>query len=55
MSDYPYPESEHFPEDPAHLAYQLEYNTRWEPGFTARSFEFHYQPQAVVPETPRQP
>jgi tetratricopeptide (TPR) repeat protein len=55
MSDYPYPDAEHFPEDPAHLAYQLEYNTRWEPGFTARSFEFHYQPQAVVPETPRQP
>lgn len=28
MSKYPYPESENFPDDPTHLRYQLEYNTR---------------------------
>lgn len=28
MSKYPYPESENFPNDPAHLRYQLQYNTR---------------------------
>ena len=28
MSKYPYPESENFPNDPAHLRYQLEYNSR---------------------------
>ncbi len=28
MSKYPYPESENYPNDPAHLRYQLEYNTR---------------------------
>lgn len=42
MSRYPYPASEHYPDDPAHIAYQLNYNTRWEPGFTARPFEFEY-------------
>ena len=49
MSAYPYPASEHFPDDPAHIAYQLEYNTRWEPGFTARPFQFDYQPLASHP------
>jgi hypothetical protein len=28
MSRYPYPAPEHYPEDPAHAAYQREYNTR---------------------------
>lgn len=28
MSKYPYPDSEHFPDDQMHLRYQLEYNTR---------------------------
>ena len=28
MSSYPYPAKERFPEDPAHLAYQSEFNTR---------------------------
>jgi len=28
MSRYPYPENEHFPQDPIHLRYQHDYNTR---------------------------
>jgi hypothetical protein len=28
MSVYPYPDSEHFPTDPAHEQYRREYNTR---------------------------
>jgi Tfp pilus assembly protein PilF len=45
MSTYPYPTTEHYPNDPAHIRYQLEYNTRWEPGITARPFEFQYPPK----------
>ena len=28
MSAYPYPDTEHYPDDPAHRRYRLEYNTR---------------------------
>ena len=28
MSKYPYPETEHYPDDEAHKRYRLEYNTR---------------------------
>ena len=42
MSAYPYPATEHYPADPVHTAYQLEYNTRFESGTTARGFQFHY-------------
>jgi len=44
MSGYPYPPAEHYPDDAAHIAYQLEYNTRFESGVTGRTFQFHYQP-----------
>jgi hypothetical protein len=44
MSTYPYPATEHYPDDPAHIAYQLNYNTRFESGSPNRSFQFHYLP-----------
>jgi Flp pilus assembly protein TadD len=51
MSTYPYPAAEHYPTDLAHTAYQLEYNTRYEPGTTARPFQFDYVPHVSTPET----
>ncbi|WP_353068376.1 FG-GAP-like repeat-containing protein [Tunturibacter empetritectus] len=52
MSAYPYPATEHYPDDPAHTAYtayQLNYNTRYESGSPTRPYQFHYQPQASTP------
>jgi tetratricopeptide (TPR) repeat protein len=49
MSSYPYPATEHYPDDPAHTAYQLEYNTRFESGTPGRNFQFHY---ALHPSAP---
>jgi Flp pilus assembly protein TadD len=51
MSSYPYPVNEHYPADAAHTAYQLEYNTRFEPGTTVRPFQFDYVPHASKPDT----
>ncbi len=47
MSAYPYPESEHFPED---LDYQLNWNTRFESGDPVRSYRFDYRD---LPSTPK--
>jgi hypothetical protein len=49
MSTYPYPASEHYPDDPAHTAYQLLYNTRFESGAPNRPFHFDYQPHPSQP------
>ena len=49
MSTYPYPPTEHYPTDPAHTAYQLEYNTRFESGTTDRTYQFNYQPTNQIP------
>jgi Flp pilus assembly protein TadD len=49
MSTYPYPATEHYPTDPAHTAYQLEYNTRFESGTVDRSFQFDYKPSTQTP------
>jgi tetratricopeptide (TPR) repeat protein len=51
MSTYPYPAGEHYPTDAAHTAYQLEYNTRFEPGTTGRPFQFDYVPHVSIPQT----
>lgn len=51
MSEYPYPRTEHYPDDAAHTAYQLEYNTRFEAGDSERLFQFHYEPKHSVPES----
>ena len=42
MSAFPYPATEHYPTDADHTAYQLDYNTRFEYGITARPFQFSY-------------
>jgi len=52
MSTYPYPVTEHYPDDPAHIAYQLNYNTRWEPGIPDHAMMFDYQPRSSAPDTP---
>ncbi len=52
MSTYPYPATEHYPDDPAHTAYQLEYNTRFETGAPNRDFQFHYVPVSSAPDAP---
>ena len=49
MSAYPYPASEHYPDDSAHIAYQLNYNTRFESGSPAGPYQFHY---LLHPSTP---
>ncbi len=49
MSTYPYPSGEHYPDDAAHIAYQLNYNTRWEPGIINHSLQFDYEPKRSVP------
>ncbi len=54
MSSYPYPATEHYPDDPAHTAYQLQYNTRFESGAPRGSFQFHYLPHSSTPP-PTQP
>jgi hypothetical protein len=50
MSTYPYPAAEHYPDDPAHIAYQLQYNTRFQLGDLSRDLQFHYAPTSSVPD-----
>jgi hypothetical protein len=52
MSTYPYPATEHYPDDPAHTAYQLEYNTRFQSGSINRDLQFHYAPHLSTPDAP---
>jgi len=49
MSKYPYPANEKFPEDEDGLAYQLNWNTRWDSGEPDRSYRFDYRD---LPSTP---
>jgi tetratricopeptide (TPR) repeat protein len=49
MSTYPYPKSEKYPDDPAALAYQLDWNDRFDSGDPVRSYRFTYQ---SLPSTP---
>ncbi len=50
MSQYPYPASEKFPDDADSLAYQLNWNDRFDTGEPVRSYRFDYQ---VLPSTPQ--
>ena len=50
MSRYPYPASEKFPDDADALAYQLNWNDRFDTGEPVRSYRFDYQ---VLPSTPK--
>jgi hypothetical protein len=49
MTGYPYPANEHYPDDAAHTAYQLQYNTRFVSGATPRELQFHYVPRVETP------
>jgi tetratricopeptide (TPR) repeat protein len=49
MSGYPYKSNEHYPDDPKHIAYQLEWNDRFESGDAAHSYTFRYQPTPSAP------
>jgi tetratricopeptide (TPR) repeat protein len=49
MSKYPYPAGEHFPDDPDAVAYQLNFNDRFDSGEPVRSYRFNYQ---YLPSTP---
>jgi tetratricopeptide (TPR) repeat protein len=50
MSAYPYPPGETFPDDADALAYQLNWNDRFDSGEQVRSYRFDYQ---LLPSTPK--
>ena len=54
MSSYPYPSSEHFPEDRGIQAYRLDWNDRFESGNRSQLFQFRYLPATLEPP-PAQP
>jgi hypothetical protein len=49
MSGYPYRSKEHYPDDAKHIAYQLEWNDRFESGIAAHRYEFRYLPTLSAP------
>lgn len=52
MSTYPYPATEHYPDDDRSIRYQLDWNGRFESGSRMQLFQFHYAPVVSVPMTP---
>jgi tetratricopeptide (TPR) repeat protein len=50
MSSYPYKSDEHYPDDAKHIAYQLDWNDRFESGDSAHGYMFRYRPTPSVPE-----
>jgi hypothetical protein len=54
MSNYPYPSSEHYPEDGRTQAYRLDWNDRFESGNRSQLFQFRYMPATSEPP-PAQP
>lgn len=51
MSGYPYSGSEHYPDDAKRVAYQLEWNDRFESGTASQRYQFDYVPTTSVPES----
>ena len=51
MSSYPYPASEHYPEDNRSLQYWLDWDSRFESGDRKQRFQFHYEPTESQPIT----
>jgi hypothetical protein len=49
MSTYPYPASEHYPQDERRMQYELEWNDRFDSGRDAQHYGFHYEPRVMVP------
>ncbi len=55
MSSYPYPSSERFPDDTDSVAYQLNWNDRFDTGEPVRSYRFDYKQLPSTPEDDRVP
>jgi Tfp pilus assembly protein PilF len=49
MSTYPYPASEHYPDDAKSMDYRLDWNNRFESGSRTQRFQFNYQPAHLQP------
>jgi hypothetical protein len=49
MSRYPYPVTEHYPDDAASVKYRLDWNDRFESGDRLQPFRFDYQPTPSSP------
>jgi Tfp pilus assembly protein PilF len=49
MSRYPYPASEHYPDDATSLDYRLNWDDRFESGSRTQRFQFDYQPAHLQP------
>ncbi|WP_263385173.1 FG-GAP-like repeat-containing protein [Granulicella arctica] len=53
MSNYPYPNTEHYPDTDKTLNYQLDWNDRLQTGDRTQLFQFHYVPTLSKPITSR--
>jgi Flp pilus assembly protein TadD len=51
MSTYPYPATQHYPDDAAANGYRLDWNDRYESGASkAREYRFNFAPRTIDPE-----
>ena len=49
MSTYPYPASEHYPQDEQRMQYEMEWNDRFDSGRGVQQYAFHYKPRVMLP------
>jgi tetratricopeptide (TPR) repeat protein len=49
MGSYPYPASEHYPDDAKSIVYRLNWDDRFESGDHTQRFQFDYQPARLKP------
>jgi hypothetical protein len=49
MSTYPYPASEHYPQDEQREQYEMEWNDRFDSGRGVQQYAFHYEPRVMLP------
>jgi len=49
MSTYPYPASEHYPQDEQRMQYEIEWNDRFDSGRGVQQYAFHYEPRVMLP------
>jgi tetratricopeptide (TPR) repeat protein len=52
MSGYPYSDNEHYPDNGQSVAYQLNWNDRFESGDSPQTYRFDYQPRQSKPVSP---
>ena len=50
MTGYPYPTTEHFPENMQSVDYRLDWNDRFESGNRVQRYRFNYQPASEQPD-----